>query len=329
MRKLPQIETLLDAAQHSRRCATHLTDAQRRSFKRRVASDELLSPYRGIYIRTEYWESLTPIERTLHVVRTLQQRHPDWVFAGTTAACAYNYDHSFSLHGELPIYIASPRTDSTGDCKQLRRIRMNPISYTLAGQIKVTSVSRTLLDCGLNLNFQQALPIFDSAARNGINVHSALDLCHQLHLDSARISSLCAYTNALSENGGESTLRAAIIDLGYVVPQLQCRFDNPANPNAPLRADFIWKLPQGKVIVAEYDGMEKYVMNDKMDRKTIQSKVLAERQREDVLRAQGVTLIIRLDYDDIIHPRQLDRKLNAAGIPKRQCLADDTNVLIG
>ncbi|MBT1177323.1 hypothetical protein JS532_07050 [Bifidobacterium callimiconis] len=310
-------ERLLDEAEHNHRCAIGGTDAQRRALLRRSKAGILVSPYRNLYARAEYWSSLTPPQRHIHTARALSIAHPHWIFAGLTAACAYGLDHSYSLHTDMTITIASTIPDTPHHNPRLRRIRMSDIPHHRIADIPVTDIYRTLIDCATMFSFADALPMFDSAARKGASIVDLPDRCRALGIDSANVVTLCAYADPLSENGGESFARATIIQLGFVVPRLQRPFANPANPNAPLRADFTWELPGGVIIVAEFDGMGKYVMTD-TKRSSIQAKVHAEREREDQLKSQGVTTIVRFEFEDLTHPERLERKLLQAGVPKRQ-----------
>ena len=316
MRANPSIEHLLDQAQADRRCAIGATSADRRALAARVHSGSIVTPYRGMYARRDYWDALNPIDRTLHTVRALALQHPAWVFAGLTAACIHSYDHSWSLHGDGIISIASPRPNQPGDERRLHRIYIRDFDGIRVNGLLVTDPIRTLLDCGGEYSFVEALPLFDSAARQGVQIGKVNILCNTLGLDSSNIRLLCAHASALSDNGGESTIRALIISNGFLPPEVQRPFANPNNPNAPYRADLTWRLPDDRIIVAEYDGMAKYVAQEGMKRRTIQAAVQAERARETNLMAQGVSLIIRLDFDDIVNPERLIGKLTAAGIPR-------------
>lgn len=325
MRRNLRIERLLDESEHERRCAVGLTDADRRALARRVAAGELLSPYRNLYVRRAYWGAMTVMQRTVHVARSLAMLHPEWIFAGLTAATIHGYDHSFSLH-DGTVTIASPRTSQPRDSGKLRRIRMtDPQVLTLDG-LRVTDPVRTLLDCGSAFPFEEMLAIFDAAARRGIGMEAVTAACGQgAGVDAPRIARLCEHADGRSENGGESKARALMIGNGFLKPQLQRRFENPDNPLGPYRSDFSWELPNG-IVVAEYDGMAKYTMPQSGageragervgERRLVQTAVHAERRREDHLRAQGVTAIARLEFEDTLYPGRLIRKLLDVGVPR-------------
>lgn len=179
---------------------------------------------------------------------------------------------------------------------------------------KVTTLPCTIYQCALVLPFEQILPLADSAVRSGM----ALDDLRQFPVHSATealaIGNVLEYTDPRSENGGETLARSRFIERGLMIPQLQKEFPNPQNPEYPFRVDFIWILPDGRMIVAEYDGMTKYGN----DRKTIANRVHREKLRDEALRQHGVTAIIHFDYEDLLNPNELIAKLVAAGVPYRR-----------
>ncbi|KAB7791211.1 type IV toxin-antitoxin system AbiEi family antitoxin domain-containing protein [Bifidobacterium leontopitheci] len=315
-------ERILDEAEAAGRCAVGLNDRQRRALKRRHKAGELVRPYRNVYARAAYWEGLNPIQRHFHVAAALSVLHPDWVFAGLTAAVIHGLEHGYTLHGGVTITIASSFPPSNHQYWQLRRIVVgetaDDIQYVVVSGVRVTSLERTLVDCAALFPFQETLGMFDDAMRRGCNVSALPEYARILHMDSMGLERLCQYADPLSENGGESLVRALIIILGFVVPRLQYVFRNPSRPNAVYRADFMWILPDGSMIVLEFDGMDKYVMQDGLERTTIREKVHAEREREDALRGQRVRTILRLEAEDLQDLDRLRRILTEAGVPRNR-----------
>lgn len=149
----------------------------------------------------------------------------------------------------------------------------------LANGIHVTNPPRTLLDCGRTLEFIYSLPIFDDAAADGIEEKQILQECARTTLDCSRIFKLLRYTDAGSENGGESFARAVMIENGFAVPQLQVSFADSLT-GKQFRVDFLWRTTDGRIIVGELDGTAKYVDPKMTDRRSIQETVQAERERE-------------------------------------------------
>ena len=160
----------------------------------------------------------------------------------------------------------------------------------------------------------------------------------------SRMETLVNYANPKSENGGESLARAVMLELGFVEPELQHEFPNPNYPQSPYRADFMWKV-NGKIIVGEFDGTDKYLIEDRTlpdnrsaacDLRTEdfdgsveninnfstnnlyrynRDAVRKERNRERWLMDCGVVRVVRFDYCDILNPLEFKKKLLSAGIP--------------
>lgn len=104
--------------------------------------------------------------------------------------------------------------------------------------------------------------------------------------------------------------------MSFGTPLLQVQFTNPDNPAMPYRVDFCWKLADGRIIVAEYDGMAKYADTSNENRASLQAKMEYDRRRDRHLREQGVTEIVHVFYEDLLRPINLETKLLKAGVPK-------------
>ena len=166
------------------------------------------------------------------------------------------------------------------------------VSYEIRSH--VVDKSTMLFDVANTMSFRAALPIFDSAARDNVNFNKVLEICGRRYggvgvgvgvgdgggiggfgsgfsggfgvsgvvcagsnADSLfKLRRLCCFANGLSENGGESFARGTMIDLGFMVPELQHEFVAP-NSGVKYRCDFLWQLPGGGLIVGELDGYGK------------------------------------------------------------------------
>ena len=111
--------------------------------------------------------------------------------------------------------------------------------------------------------------------------------------------------------------RGTIIEQSFMLPEIQSPFVDPQTGKV-YRGDFVWRLADGRIVVGELDGTEKYMNPDMTGRKSIQGVVFAEREREEALERAGVTSIVRFSFDDVIARRPLVDKLVAAGIPRGQ-----------
>lgn len=315
MKAYPQIDTLLDQAENARRCAHSSDPLIQKGLYRRYRAGDLARPYPGLFTRAEYWHQLNEPEQSLHMARALRDLHPNWVFSGITAAAAHGFDHPRILHRQ-GLTITLP---SHGSYRPHEKLNIIYSPYprekaVIANGIVVTNPSRTLLDCGRTIDFVHSLPIFDDAASNGIEEKQILQECARTTLDCSRIFKLLRYTDARSENGGESFARAVMIENGFSVPQLQVPFTDPLT-GKQFRVDFLWRTADGRIIVGELDGTAKYVDPQMTDRRSIQETVQAEREREQALFRAGVTEIVRFTFDDAVRQKPLITKLRRAGVP--------------
>lgn len=101
-----------------------------------------------------------------------------------------------------------------------------------------------------------------------------------------------------------------IAELGFAAPELQRRFLLPDGTRC--RTDFYW---EGPGIVAEFDGLKKYVTSMRLSGVSPEQAVIAEKTREDGLRALGLK-VVRFTWADLREPTRLQRQLSAAGVPR-------------
>lgn len=309
-----EVATLIAQAESEQRCAYGTTKAHRSALARRAQAQELERVFPNMYARPDYWDSLQPDERTRHRARTLHLKHPNWVFAGITAAAIHGFDHQWHLHADSVTIAATTQGDNASSA-QVKRIFASDCTPVRIGELPVTSRARTVVDCGLSTEFRFALPVIDSALRKGVTIADILNICSTMRRDCTPIFRLLHYTNPASENGGESLGRAAIIEGGLAVPELQQEIIDPQTGDL-YRVDYLWRLPTGRTVVGEFDGYAKYVDPGMNDRKGIRGAVHAEKERETGLYRAGVDTIVRFSYEDAMAQHPLINKLRAAGIPQ-------------
>ncbi len=315
MKAYPQIDRLLDQAEIARRCAHSNEPLIQKGLYRRYLAGDLVKPYPGLYARTEYWNRLNAAEQSLHAARSLKELHDNWIFAGITAAAAYDFEHQWLLHNQgLTITMNSRGSHRSHDKLNIIYSPFPKDKAVMVNGIPVTNPARTLLDCGRMLDFRFALPIFDSAGAQGVNSEQILQECAHTTHDCTPIFRLMQYTDSNSENGGESLARGTMIEAGFPTPRLQVPFTDPET-GEQFRVDFLWRTDDGGIIVGEFDGTTKYVDPEMTDRKSIQETVQSERSREDALCRAGVTKIVRFTFDDVLQRKPMIAKLRRAGIP--------------
>ena len=255
------IKAQLDEAERTMRCLAPAGDGFQARLARLARQGALARPYPGVYARPSYWNALEPKAQCLHVARTLSDAHPSWVFCATTAAVVHGMAMSYR-------YIKIPHISVPGKrCGQTRwavwhHLRDDDDATIRLNGVRVTSFERTAFDCLRFLPFDQALAVADSALR--IRNADIPWLMHSVcgywpgYLNAQHARRVVHHANGLAENGGESMARAAMIELGYMLPELQAVVPNPLD-GGTYRLDFLWRLADGRVVAGEYDGRGKYL----------------------------------------------------------------------
>jgi hypothetical protein len=225
------------------------------------------------------------------------------------------------LHRDGFVYIAAPHSVNTNRHPKSRCIHDPVVKPYRHSGVLITSPAQTLVHCATRYPFVHALPMVDSALRQGLTKKDAIAVaCGQVvnrkSADVAEMGMLLRYADPLSENGGESFCRAVTIEEGFPAPRLQQEFVDPRNPSVIYRVDFVWYLPDGRIIVLEYDGAGKYSDTQMTQGRGVRRIVHEEREREAALRRAGVHTIIRTDFDEVSGRVGLIAKLEQAGVPR-------------
>lgn len=184
----------------------------------------------------------------------------------------------------------------------------------------VTSLVQTVIDCVVRLELPAALAIVDEVLGSRREKGEGLTR-RELQEASAvlpsaakrrRVLELLALADETAESVGESRSRALIHILGLPAPVLQHSFYDSEGFIA--RTDFFW--PEHGVI-GEFDGDAKYLDDALLGDRSTREAVLAEKKREDRLRALGYR-VVRWDWKAATNPELLRRKLAAGGITARK-----------
>ncbi|MFP5311857.1 MAG: hypothetical protein ACLGH7_05550 [Actinomycetes bacterium] len=117
------------------------------------------------------------------------------------------------------------------------------------------------------------------------------------------------FASSESESAGESLSRAQMHLLGFPAPMLQAKLRQEGSLLA--RTDFFW--PKYRLI-GEFDGDVKYLSDDYLGTRTARQAVLAEKKREDRLRAAGFR-VVRWDWATASDSARFTACLRQAGMP--------------
>ena len=135
----------------------------RSSLQRQVESGKVVRPARGVYARASYWRAITPPQRMLHLMRSLQALHPDWTFCHESAAVAFGLSVPFERLGD--VHVATSRANRTSSTGTIRWHVVERDEFVFRQGLRVTSLPRTTFDCMRTARFGHALAVADSALR--------------------------------------------------------------------------------------------------------------------------------------------------------------------
>ncbi|OFI39079.1 hypothetical protein BIU82_15655 [Arthrobacter sp. SW1] len=306
-----------------------------RSLSLRYQRGELVRVRRGIYADKAGWLAMKPWERYAATVKavSLELSAPRLCFESAGLVWGLNL---VGVPGHVHLAGASASrsgrsapttsaafqaaTQSTG----LEKIRGYGVfrhcydAETVVHQgFQVTPLARTVVDIIARSDFAKGVVLADHALSperfKGQSCSQAELLREAERLASAAkrrwVASVVAFADPRSGSAGESLSRARIHALGFPPPELQASFQD--DDGFVARTDFHWRKFR---LIGEFDGDAKYLRDEYLDGHSSREAVLAEKKREDRLRALGFT-VVRWDWATANDPERLKRKLAAAGLP--------------
>lgn len=308
-----EVGRILDAAEREGRCARAHTNRGRNALARRRECGQLVSPWPGCYARATTWGGLERDARDLMLLKTLTHAHPSYVLAGPSAAIAHGLWVPNALRG--PIHLATSAKAHASHTARIRRhvIEGDEVAHPLG--MAATSLERTVFDCLRACNLRLGLPIVDSALRiPGTSPDELRGYFARMtggYPGVRRARETLSRADARSGSAGESTLRAALVELGYRTPDLQVMVEDPLNPGHPYEVDMGYLLADGTWLFIEFDGVRKYGT----DFEAFARSECRERRRESRISLLRQP-VLRLGWEDLACDRELARLLDAFGAPR-------------
>ncbi|WP_291533665.1 hypothetical protein [Bifidobacterium sp. UBA6881] len=319
MRKIinDEIGCYLLEAERQGRCAYPRTNRVQKIMRTRCGYGMLCMPFPRMYVRSTYWNSLSCKDRFLHILRTLSHRHPHWVFCGPSAAVVHGIVENYRLMEHL--YVCTTGTSHSRSNNRIIRKSTDVSVVQVVDGIAVTPLHRSIFDCLRWLDERYASSAVNQAIRlRRTTIGDVRSWTGRLRYipGKSRALRILRYAGSGCENPGEDMMFAAFIMAGFVAPETQVAFDDPVSRRRnAYRGDFVWHRQDGRVIVAELDGREKYVNPHMTGGRTSLAVMEAERIRESRLTTQ-VDAVIRLHFEDAFNLDGLARILDSYGVPR-------------
>ena len=308
------IAAALDDAERRGACCAPEDRLMREAMRSR--KNAIVEPVRGLFFRSDAWESLEPPEKTLHLMRALAPAHPTWRFCGASAAVAYGLPVTWSLLSN--VFVATPSGASYRSCPGIVRRHLSDDAAQVRDGLPLVPFWRTVFDCLAALEAPDALAIADAALQaSGMSPHGLTELLGKEfrgHRGVRRAIEVATLADARAESGGESIARAVMRQLGFALPELQVWIEDPVEPGKWFRVDFLWLTEDGRLIIGELDGRQKTERPELMGGRDALRVMQDERLRESHLTALRPA-IIRFPYEVARDPNRLGPLLEHYGVP--------------
>lgn len=290
------------------------SEKDKQALRLRSKQSLVVAPYKGFFARREYWEGLNPRERTQHLIRTLSRCHASWIFSHSSAAAIYNLEVAYQIL--YPLHYQTGISLSSRFSQVIKQHKVNnPVGLTRDGAC-VTALEQTVIDCSCYYDFKYALPIADSALHQGLTTKARLSGCLESRANkrgSRKAKRIIKHADGKADNGGESLVRAVMIECGLPCPELQVPIPNLDKADHYYFIDFLFTRADGVKVALELDGKAKYTNKQMLGNKDAVDAFMAERQREASITALGIQ-VLRLGFAQASNPEILVNKLAQYGI---------------
>ncbi|MFC4245261.1 hypothetical protein ACFOYW_17970 [Gryllotalpicola reticulitermitis] len=301
------------------------TDARGRAIesdaiRRDVEREFRVKLSRGVYATTEIWQSKSPDERfEAFVIGIAASLADDVVFSHNAAAVLTGLPRLGPWPHQVEVTIPPASGGrSTGNVRRYGAALRDDEVVEMSGFL-ITSVPRTIVDLARTSSFAQGVAVADAALhrkRRPTPLMSVDELAAELEYQRGRsrfvkMRRVAEFASPLSDSVRESHSRVLIHELGFPPPVLQQPwFDAEGHIGD---TDFWW--PEHD-LVGEFDGYVKFIKAEFTRGRSVDQVVLAEKTREDRIRARGPRFA-RWDTPYLRAPRRLARLLVDAGLPAR------------
>jgi hypothetical protein len=275
----------------------------------------------GVFLPTPVWGGLTADDRYLALVHaTALASRPGLVFSHHSAAALWG----LPIIGRWPARPeVSVGVDATGHTRRAFTARKYeiPSRLDIIDGLRVTPLARTVVDMGRTTQLSVSVAMMDRALAEkaegapglgSARIDEAELVAEFATIDSPRGRARCRLAIELADGAsgspGESLSRVGMHLLALPAPRLQQPFYDAQGLIG--KTDFWW--PEFNLI-GEFDGLGKYRREDLLDGQSPADAVIAEKKREDRLRACGPR-VVRWGWDVARSLPRLARHLADAGL---------------
>lgn len=177
------------------------------------------------------------------------------------------------------------------------------------GEPAVTQVARTAVDIARETDrLEQGVAVCDSALRSGVTPGELIEVVTRCRSwpGARRASRAVAMADGRSANPGESWSRVILVAGGQAPTDLQREFYDSRGRIGI--TDYFW---EEEMVVGEFDGKLKYAVAPGATPEEASRAIVAEKIREDRLRALGLEFV-RWGFGDLYRPQLLVARVSSA-----------------
>lgn len=285
---------------------------ERAALYRMAGRGEFIQVIRGVYLRHDQWAELDADARHLARMRAHELVRPGTVFSHASAALVWGLP-IVATHLVAPHALAPRAAGGRSRPGLIRHTIGIPIDTRVVDGLRVTSPAHTALHVAARARPETSIPILDAAlARSdwGLVVEELLEDVERLSASEGpeRAKWALRFAEPASGSAGESLSRVAVWRQRLPAPRVQCRFDDSRGLIGIV--DFFWP---DCGLVGEFDGRGKYLRDEMRAGREVADVVMAEKRRENRLRALGLH-VARWEWSDALNSARLGVILREAGL---------------
>jgi very-short-patch-repair endonuclease len=285
----------------------HASGLNSRAIRRLVRCGGLVRLRYGCYIRASVWEKQSATVRSLQLIHahahgTLTTSTGHFVYSHTSAARLHRL---FLWNADDLIHIllrVRPSRERLGKDVRGHISPYTDAEVTTVGNLRVTAVERTVVDCGMMLDYRQALVLVDHALRSGAKLDLMNAMANNLSRRSGVRNLRLALANAdiRAESAGETLTRELLARLKLPMPEAQVEVRSRLGWH---RLDFAWREMK---VALEFDGRVKY-----FEYAPTAEVLFQERRREKALTEEG-WLFVRVEWKDLFQEHEFKNRILTA-----------------
>ncbi len=285
-----------------------------RALRRAADRGELRRLRSGAYVSAAIWDRLAEDDRRRLEAAAMAEMHPGFVASHRSAAALWHVPTIRPPDGLVHARVSEAAGSRTEHGVRKHAAHDPDQHLAVVNGVACTTLERTVLDVAATEPFDEAVVALDWALGQGITkdrLRLVLEEWAPAYRRS-RIEAAVAFADGASGSPGESVSRVLIADARLPAPILQHPFFDRRGLIGYV--DFWW--PEFRLI-GEFDGLKKYREAGLLAGRTPGQVVVAEKVREDRLRATtGHPRVQRWIWPTLTTRGALARDLQLAGLPR-------------